>query len=265
MLPGFSELIEHVVPFALVLARLAGLFVFAPVLGSVTIPARAKILFATAMTVAIYPVLPPERHVAPELDLFGLIPLLVFETLIGIAIGMISSLPIVAVQMGGNLMGYQMGLTLAQTYNPDQGASGDVVGQLAFFLATAVFLAIDGLEGMFIALIGTFEHLPPGGFRVDQGFTDWVTGLVSSGFEIALRVAAPVIGMTMIVLVGMGVIMKTMPQINVLTLGFALKILVGVVAFIAAMTVIAEVANEESGLVMRDLIQWGRELRPGAG
>ena len=255
-------MLDHVVPFALVFARIAGLLIFAPVLGSVTIPVRAKVLFAIAFSVAIYPVLPLERHAAPPMDLFGLVPLMLFETLIGIAIGMMASIPLIAVQMGGNIMGYQMGLTLAQTFNPELDGNSDVVGQLAFFLATAVFIGMDGLEGMYIALISTFEHLPAGGFRVDATGLSLLTGMIASAFEIALRVAAPVIAITTIMLVAMGVIMKTMPQVNVLTIGFALKIVAGVAMLIVALVVIAEVSDEHSGASIRDIMQWAGELRP---
>ena len=263
-MPGIEPLIAHAVPFALVATRLIGLFVFAPMLTSVSIPSRVRVLLAVMLSAAVYPSIPVSYADVP-LDLFGLLPLLVSETLIGVCVGVIASVPVMILQLAGHVTGFQMGLSMATVYNPEFETNSDVVGETLFYLGFAVFLAVGGLEATYAALLTTFERVPLGGMAISSLPLETYVGLASSGFEMALRVSGPAMAMVFLILVAMGFIMKTMPQINVMSVGFAIKIVVGLLATAMALQVIANVAGDETERILTILAEWVRGLSARGG
>ena len=258
---GIEPLLVHVVPFAFVVARMTGLFIFAPMVSSISIPFQVKALLAVIMAAAVYPAVPAHFAGAP-LDLVGLAPVLVSELLIGLCVGVIAAVPIMMIQMGGNVAGFQMGLSMATVYNPDMNSNSDVIGETMFYLGFAVFLAIGGLEATYAALLATFEHVPIGAMARSSVPLDTYVGLANSGFEMALRVSGPAMAMVFLVMVAMGFVTKTMPQINVMSIGFAIKIVVGLLAMAFSIQVIANVASDEMMRVLTILNDWVRGLSP---
>lgn len=263
-MPGIEPLLSHAVPFILVASRMVGLFVFAPMLSSVSIPMQAKALLAVMLAAAVYPAI-PVAYAEARLDLFGLAPLLVSETLIGVCIGLIASVPVMMLQLGGHVTGFQMGLSMATIYNPEFETQSDVVGETLFFLGFAVFLAVGGIEATYGALLVTFERVPLGGMAVASVPLESYVGLAGSGFEMALRVSAPATAMVFLVMVAMGFMMKTMPQINVMSVGFAVKIVVGLLATALALQVIHNAAADEAVRVLELMMDWARGLSARAG
>ncbi len=242
----------------LVLARLLGLFLFAPVLGSRVLPRQARVVIALSMTVAIYPF---TRAAPPDVDIYTLAMMATGEALIGAGIGLLASLPLIAFELGGMLMGYQMGLSIARAYNPEQDTQSDVVGQLFFYLALGAFLSLGGLEALFAALVLTFESAPVGTFWATGLPAEALVGLFEAVFEIALRVAAPGLAVSTVVLVGMGLVMKTMPQINILTIGFAVKIMIGLGVIILSLKAVDSVAGDVVEDTLEHMRQWA--MAPG--
>jgi flagellar biosynthesis protein FliR len=87
-------------------------------------------------------------------------PIVALEFMVGLVIGFAASLPMVAMQTGGLIMGQQMGLGFAMFYNPAVDDEADIVGQVLFFMALAGFLLIGGHEAMLLAVLHSFEHIP---------------------------------------------------------------------------------------------------------
>jgi flagellar biosynthetic protein FliR len=254
-MPGIEPLMAHAVPFILVVTRMVGLFVFAPILSSVSLPAQAKALLACMLGAAVYPSI-PVHYADARLDLFGLLPLLVSESLIGVCIGLIAAVPVMMLQLGGHVAGFQMGLSMASVYNPEFDTQSDVLGETLFYLGFAVFLAVGGLEAMYAALLGTFERVPLGEMAVASVPLESYVGLAGSGFEMALRVSAPASAIVFLIMVAMGFVMKTMPQINVMSVGFAVKIVAGLLVTAMALQVIHNVAADEAARVLDLLARW---------
>lgn len=256
-----TTLLVHLPAALLVIFRIGGLMLFAPVFGSNIVPLRLRILLAFVLGAAIYPVLHGVGVVSPEglsLNLASLAPLVAMEVLVGLIIGLIASLPLVAMQMGGLLMGQQMGLGFATLYNPAMGDEGDVVGQLFFFLALAGFLIINGHEAIVTAVLHSFGHVPLGGFVADTGLLALLSGLLLAAVEVALRVAAPVIAIIFLQSIAMGFVSRTVPQLNILSLGFPLRILVGFTVMLLGLVVINDVGMEAIDDTLEALLFWVR-------
>ena len=215
----------HAPAFLLVLSRMAGLFVFAPMLASAAVPLRIRILLAVALCLCVYPLIPPDSLAAwagPQLVLA-----LVSELAVGLVLGFAVLLPLIAMRMAGTLIGQQLGLDLAEVYHPDHGGSADVVGQLLLLTALTIFLLMDGHRALLSSLIGSFERIPPGGRMPDGQWLALLAGLLGSMVELAVRVAAPVLCLVFIEAATLGFVGRTIPQLNVLSAGFPLRIALG--------------------------------------
>ncbi|MCB9848448.1 MAG: flagellar biosynthetic protein FliR [Phycisphaeraceae bacterium] len=253
-----DHILPHAVGFVAVLCRLGGLFIFAPALGSESIPMRLKAMIALVMTAAVYPLVSGAAMCVGDVSLPQLGWLVFTETLVGLSIGLMATLPIVGLQVGGALMGHQMGLAAAQVFNPTLDTEADTVGQLMLFVGLAVFLSIGGLEAMHLAVAHSFDRIPIGGFGADRAPLAMIVGALQSGFELAFRVGAPVFCIMLVESVGTGFLMKTVPQLNILSFGFPLKILLGVFTLIAALGAVSLAGGEEVERITRMFLQWAR-------
>ena len=233
--------------------------IYGPVFGAPVIPARVKIFLAVLLGLAIYPLI-DTAHLAEAtplpLDLWALAPLVTRELLIGLIIGFVASLPLVAVQTGGLVMSQQMGLGFARFFNPAINAQADVVGQILFFMILAEFLLIGGHEAMVLAVFHSFQHIPLGGFSPDLGLVSLLGGLLTASLELGLRVAAPVLALIFLQSAGMGFLAKTVPQMNILTLGFPLRILGALLMISVALVAIDEVMMEAIDEMLNMLFGW---------
>jgi len=263
MPPHIAPILDHAGPFLMCLFRLSGVFVFAPVIGSPAIPLRIRTLLCIVFAVAIYPTIPAQYQTPIELNLATLGWAVISETLIGITIGLIAALPMYAIQLGGLIVGHQIGVGLASVYNPALDLEGDVIGQFLLFLALAVFISVGGLEIMFGALAVTFTNVPLGGLRMVDAPLDLLVGLVSSGMAVGLRVAAPVLCIVLAETIASGFIMKTMPQLNIMTIGFAIKIIVAMIALIGSVHAIEMLARDDIFATLNALMDWSRNVRGG--
>ncbi len=245
----------------LVCFRISGLMIYGPIFGSPIVPGQLKIFLTLALGLAAYPVLLGKGVVeAPPLELFALAPLVVTELLIGLVLGFAASLPIIGFQTGGLIMGQQMGLGFATLFNPAMDSEVDVLGQVMFFVAVAAFLLIGGHEALVLTMLHSFERVPLGGMTADVDAVSLIAGLLLSAFELALRIAAPLLAIIFLESVAMGFIAKTVPQLNILTLGFPVRILVGLGVVALGLVILHEVLLEaiDSSLVAID--QWVRDI-----
>jgi len=234
------------------------LMIYGPVFGSSVIPIRVKVFLSLVIGLAAYPLLSAEHLMGIELklDLWLLAPLIAMELLIGLIVGFIASLPLLALQTGGLIMGQQMGLGFAQLYNPAIDDEADIIGQMLFFMAIAGFLIVGGHEWMLLAVLNSFEHLPLGRFAIDFDVVELVSGILLTSLELALRVAAPLLALVFLETVAMGLLAKTVPQLNILSLGFPIRILVGIGIVALGLVVINDVAMDALVDAFGEIFQW---------
>jgi len=255
-------ILEHAIPFVLVLFRLAGLFVVAPLLSSTVIPPRFKMLITMMLAAVVYPVLPRALQTPPTLDVGVLLPMIVAEALIGFVIGVLAAVPLLCLEASGTLMGQQMGFGLARIYNPELDAEVDLLGQLMFWLGFGGFLVAGGLDHLIGAVVSTFQRVPIGGSSLIAAPLDGFTGLLQSGLELALRVSAPVTAIILLLVIIFAIIGKTMPQMNVMNIAFTFKVAAGLGIIALSTLTIANVAGDEIAHAVRVASRWAHELEP---
>lgn len=261
---GFESIMPHAVPFTLVTFRLLGLFLAAPALSSTVVPARYKSFLALMMAAAIYPsvTLRIDPLVAPsgDLDLLSLVPMVLLESCLGFVVGIVASTPLMALEMSGVMMGHQMGLGLARAYNPEADYDADVLGQLLFYIAAGVFFAVGGLEQLWRGVMDSFATVPVAGFHAHETPVKLLVGVLGASFDLALRVSAPVSGIILLLVIVFGAIGKTIPQVNIMSVGFTVKILAGVGVAAASVYAVRAACGDTIEETLRQVGVWIRQV-----
>jgi flagellar biosynthetic protein FliR len=121
-------------------------------------------------------------------------------------------------------------------------------------------MAAGGLDSLFSAVIRTFARVPLGATSWNNSPLPLLTGLLSSGFELALRVATPVLGIILLETVATSLLMRTIPQLNVISIGFSIKIVIGFLALATAVLAIQRAVGEEIGDACSAAMRWAGSL-----
>jgi flagellar biosynthetic protein FliR len=227
------------IPFADVLqamlaigVRISGLFLFAPFLGSAVIPARIKAVLVVGITFVLYPMI---SRTLPPLPLQEW-PLLVFkELLVGVAIGIATSIVFEAVQMAGQVLSVQMGYSLVNILDPTTQVDTTVVALFHNSIAMLIFLRLDVHLWLLRALGESFSYLPPGTARLTGPFTYSLIGAGTSILLIGVQIAAPVLSATLLTDLVLGLLGKASPQLPLIVLGPAVKSLLGLSILFASL------------------------------
>lgn len=246
----------QVVPFLLVVCRLSGLFMIAPVLASASIPVKARALLVFVLALCMFGLVPRGAAEPLPQDVLTLCAAAVMEVFLGMVIGLLMLLPVAAVQLSGTIMGQQLGFGLGQVINPALESESDLLSETLMGIALAAFIVMGGLEALFVAVANTFAKVPLGTVSVGATPSDLVLGAFGSGLDLALRVCSPVLGILFIETIASAVVMKTMPQINILSIGFAIKIIIGLLALGLALASIDGAMHDSIASAARSLLHW---------
>lgn len=222
-----AQLTELGVMFALVLARVGALIATAPLLSDASIPMRVKALLAVALSAMTTPVVMASEAAAAAAPnastMIELGVMAVMEILVGISLGLGLMIVLSGVQLTGQIVGQMSGMALAEGSDPVFGDTASVFGQVFYLATAAVFVTAGGHTAMVTGLLDTFEHAPPGsGFAIDElayGFL----GLLSLGFELGVRASAPLMIALFLATLVLGLVSRTLPQINTMVVGFGIN------------------------------------------
>ncbi len=258
-----TPILAHIPAWLMVLFRLTGIFIFAPVLGSATIPRQVKVFLVLGLSLCVYPMLlePGQASAATMgafnargLSLWAMVGQVAAELLIGLAIGYAASLPLVGMQVGGYIIDQQMGTGIAGVFNPELEDQTGMLGNLFFITAVAMFVILGGHRVMLLTLVGSFDLIPIGGFDGFAPLNDLIIGLLQFMVEMAVRIVAPLLCLMFLVTVAMGFIARTVPQMNILSVGFSVRIIVALVVLIAAITSMLGVFADSMTTMMRQIM-----------
>jgi flagellar biosynthetic protein FliR len=209
--------------YALVLFRVGGLMLAAPMLSSDAVPVRVRALFAASLALVVFPLLLPT--IPAELTLEAALVGGVGELMIGLLMGLALTALFSGAQLAGMIIGQQAGLGLGQTYNPLTSTSTTTLGQVYFIVLLMIFIAAGGLQALVRGLLDSFQAVPLLSFTVQEAHLGLVVDLHAS-FVMGLKLAGPVMIAMFMTTMTMGILSKTMPQLNILSVGFIVRILV---------------------------------------
>jgi flagellar biosynthetic protein FliR len=217
--------LEKFLLFALVLTRTSGLMMTLPAFGTSDIPIQIRASLAVALALVITPTQWAVTIVYPGC-LANFLVLVGGELLIGFTLGLGVVVLFSGIQLAGETIGRTSGEMAADVLDPTSGESVPVFSQLLYSLTVAMFLCLGGHRIVVGALLDTFQSLPPGQAILPDGLVSTLVTLVWQSFALGIRSAAPVVAALLLSNVVLGLIGRTLPQLNILALGFGFNSLV---------------------------------------
>lgn len=227
MFPNPAYFQQYAIGFALVFVRVAGLMLMAPLFGSARVPRRFKLLMALVMALPMFAGAGGVSVPPATTSIGTLVVGLAGELLLGLCLGLTVALVFIAAQWSGEMVGQQIGFNLAANFDPQFGGGGSLVGDLGFMLSTAIFLLIGGHRELVIGVHETLVTLPPLSFVISADLFESLLDLLTAATRLALRMSAPMFVTMIIVDVAMGCISRTVPQLNVMSAGMAVRMVLG--------------------------------------
>ncbi len=224
-----AQIINYFNEFMWPFARVTGLLLIAPIIGSAYIPLYIKILIASALTIFVFPLIETPKLVDP-LTINAVI-MLAQQFMIGLTIGAIVQVAFTAVMIAGENIAMTMGLGFAHMTDPVNGVTIPVVSQLLTVVASLYFLALNGHIALIQLLINSFHTLPITEL-ISTSSALAVAEWASRMFIGALLVSIPAVTALLVVNIAMGLMTRVAPQMNIFSVGFPLTMMLGFI-FIA--------------------------------
>jgi flagellar biosynthetic protein FliR len=223
--------VSQVIGFMLVVARLSGLFLIAPVFSSPMIQGRIKLMALLVLAATLTPIVAPDAPETPA----SVLPLIISvgtETIIGLAIGFSVAIVFAAIQVGASLIDTSIGFSMANIIDPINNAQGAVLGSFYSMVATLSFLAVNGHHWMLGGFKRSFDVVALGATPDIEQMMNNLFTTFSQLFAMAFQIAAPVLITLLMVDVVLGIVSRVVPQMNVFFVGIPLKVGVGLLAII---------------------------------
>jgi len=220
-----AQLSSWLAAFIWPLMRIGAMFTAAPIFSSRQTPARLRIGLTLLLTFMMIPLIPPP----PVVELFSPDALLIAlqQVLIGLSMGFILQMVFGALVFGGQTLAYSMGLGFASMMDPQNGVQVPVIAQYYILLATLLFLISNGHLILIDILAQSFHTLPVAVDGLTQSSLLEVIGWGSRMFVGGLLIALPAIAALLLVNLGMGIITRAAPQLNIFAVGFPMTMLIG--------------------------------------
>jgi flagellar biosynthetic protein FliR len=236
----------RLVVFLLILTRVSGLVLTAPVLGAREAPMRVRALLAVAMSAVVAP-LAWDTPVASPMHLVQMAALVVGELIIGATLGLGTMIVFSGIQVAGQLLGQVSGMALGEVFNPGLNEEVHSISQLLFYVTMAVFVIVGGHRQVVVALLDTFAALPPGSGAAPANTLDMLVSLMEQSFVLGVRASAPALTALILATVVLGLIARTLPQLNALALGVPLNTTVALSALAISVGTIVMVFEDHLG------------------
>lgn len=213
--------------FVLVLFRVGGLVFTSPVFGRTQLPAKAKIGLTAALGYLLFVTLPPAQIEYNSLIGFALICM--SELLIGIALAFVTNIFFALNFVAGQLIDMQIGFGIVNVYDPQNNTQIPMMGNLLNLIMLIVFFSVNGHHRLIQIIYVTAEKLPIGNLVFSPSIGMTALEIFTMSFVLGVMVALPVIASALIMEIGFGALIRTVPQINMFVIGIPAKLIVGLV------------------------------------
>jgi flagellar biosynthetic protein FliR len=225
----------NVVAFLLLFFRFAALFIAVPIFSHNNIPMNIKAAMAFFFTVVFFPSMPP-IHI--ELTVPSIVVAILGEFMLGLVVGVALQIAYNVITFAGGQISYMMGFSMASAIDPQSGISMPIVSQFLSLLALMVLLSLNLHHWVLLLIDRSLRTVPLGGFMLSKEFFHYIMHATANMFVVGFIIAFPVIALSWLADVIFGMLMKTMPQFNLLVIGFPIKIMVAFAVLIATVTAI---------------------------
>ncbi len=223
----------YIVGFVLLFFRFAALFIATPIFSHQNIPMAIKAAMAFFFTIVFYPSLPPLQI---EINFITILISILSEFMFGLAIGIVLQLAYNVITFAGGQISFMMGFSMASAIDPQTGVSMPIISQFLSLMGLMVLMAMDLHHWILLFIDKSLSTIPLGGFVMSEDLFNYIIHATSNMFMVGFMIAFPIIALSWLADIIFGMLMKTMPQFNLLVIGFPIKIMVAFVVLIATLT-----------------------------
>jgi len=223
-LPVFDPV--HFQTFFWAFIRVSIIAFMLPFFGARGLPTLWKIGFAMVLTIAMLPVIPQTSLPQTTLGFFMVVG---SEILLGFCLVLGVKFILASVELAGQFMGFQMGFNMASVMDPQTGGQSSVMSQFLYLVTVLVFFSVNGHHIFIRAIAYSFKAIPPGGFSGSVAMFSNLARLSGEMFVIALKISAPILIALFLANLGLGIVARTVPQVNILMVGFPINIGLGLI------------------------------------
>ena len=238
--------------FMLVFARICAMVMLLPGFGETNIPVRVRLGIALALTLIILPL----HRGAYQISMTSMAPLLVLmfhEIVIGVVLGATARVTLSALAVAGSVIAQQLGLGFVTSVDPTQGQQGVLIGNFLTILGLTLLFATDTHYLVIEALSASYTIFAPGELMPSGDIASLATRAFSGAFKIGIQLSAPFIVFGLVFNLGLGVLARLMPQMQVYFVGVPLSMLAGFLILAAILGTMMGLFMDYQGGVLHDL------------
>jgi len=235
-----------VLAFVLVLSRIGALIIAMPFMSARETPKQVRVVLAVGAALLLTPMqdigaIPQPRH------LIDLVLMMAGEGIVGLSLGVSVMVLFTGLQLAGQIVGQMSGMQLASVIDPNFNSQTPLFGRLFDLVTTAVFFITGGHRQVIQAVLDTFAWMPPGEAAFSRSMLDTLTACIASSFILGVQAAAPVLVSLLLSILVLGLLSRTMQQLNVMSLGFSLNSMVMMLTIWVSLGAIVWIFQNEAG------------------
>jgi len=223
----FDLLQNHAAVFLLLLTRVSGIFMLAPFFGSLNIPVYIRAGAALAISVVLFPVVDQSALIKAPATVAVYALAVLTELFVGWLIGFVAYISFSAIHMAGKIMDMQVGFSIVNVMDPTSGQQIPLIGSFLYNLGLIIFLVTNGHHMIIAALFESFRVVPLLGMTANPDLTMLIANFTAGIFSTGMKIAMPVTFAILLTNVALGVLARTMPQLNIFVVGVPMQIIVG--------------------------------------
>lgn len=224
------ESLDQLQSFFWVLMRVSIIIFLLPLFGARGVPAMWKMGLSMILAIVVFPTVP---HVSRFPDTtIEIIISLASEIILGLILALTVRMFFAAVQMAGHFISFSMGFSMARAMDPQAEVQDSVITEFMYILTILMFFAIDGHHIFIRALAGSFKSAPPNAIFFDSAIPGILVKLGGEMFLTAVKLAAPMMVALFLSNLSLGIIARTVPQVNILMVGLPLNLAIGFIFLI---------------------------------
>lgn len=235
-----QNLPNYVNVFLFVLIRVTSIFIVSPIFGRRNMPTMLKLGFGVLISFIIFPTI--DLNAVKKYDsVFEIVSVILNEFMVGLILGFVSYMCFQAIYIAGQIIDMQVGFSMVNTLDPQSNIQMPITATFFNIIAMLLFLALNGHHMLISAVFYSYKILPIGSATLGNVLMTDMLKMFSDMFVIGFKIAAPIMAAIFITDLALGILSKTVPQMNVFVVGMPIKIFVGIVVLVMMLPVFSSI------------------------
>ena len=251
--------IEHLEFFLLILVRISGFIVAAPIFSLRNIPMRVKTILAIAIAIIVFNIVPYKEITYSTTIEYAIV--VVLEMLAGLIMGFMANVSYYILSFAGQIIDQEMGFSMVNQYDPITSTQVTVTGNLYTYAVMLMVMITNMHHYLIRAVSDSFQVLPVGSVSLDFSIYEVMKRFVVDYFVIGFRIVLPIFASMLVVNTILAILARVAPQMNMFVIGLQLKVFVGLVVLVLMVMMITGVAD----LIFQEMISMIKETIPYLG